>query len=385
MESVGALEDALEAAFALYDAEGEKSLRARYDIAFTRNFAVREGRRYDADILGRLVLAQADARLARSGWDSPASLVAATGQPVVAADRWSAAEERQWRMSVWDAVRNQTIDARWLRDRGVYGGMQGVWVDAARTRVLAPEGVAVAVRHTGRHYADDIDDRMAIYYYPQTTRPAARDWNEIEAVKNAGELHLPIFLIEEAVGGGRSVRLAWVVAADDHAGVFLFGFAEDEPRYLDMAEPETPFTVTTRRRRVAVQSERYERSPEFKFRVLRRHDGRCAVTGVGVPAVLDAAHVVPVEHGGSDDERNGLLLTATLHRAFDALLWAIEPQTLALRTRPRGPALADLRVGATSLRPGLRAPHLEALAWRWAHFKASSKAEQLDAALAAGS
>lgn len=235
----------------------------------------------------------------------------------------------------------------------------------------------MAVLHTGRHYADDVDDRMAIYYYPRTARPAARDRNEIDSVKNASELHLPIFLISEAPGGMRSARLAWVVAADDEAEVFLLEFAEAEPRHLDIAEPSTPFSLSTRRRRGRVEVQRYVRSPEFKFRVLHRHGGRCAISGVGVPAVLDAAHVVPVEHGGTDDERNGLLLTATLHRAFDAHLWAIEPGTHRIRAGLHGPSLADLRVRETALRDDIRPPHPDAVEWRWLHFRKRSGAAEL--------
>jgi hypothetical protein len=45
-----------------------------------------------------------------------------------------------------------------IRELKMYGGAQGVWVDAERTRGLAPEGgtVGVGLLHTGRHYADDL-------------------------------------------------------------------------------------------------------------------------------------------------------------------------------------------------------------------------------------
>ena len=73
-----------------------------------------------------------------------------------------------------------------------------------------------------------------------------------------------------------------------------------------------------RKHRSPAQVVRLERDPEFGFRVRRRFRGTCAVTGITVPAVLDAAHVIPVREGGSNDERNGLLLSATAHRALDA-------------------------------------------------------------------
>jgi predicted restriction endonuclease len=48
--------------------------------------------------------------------------------------------------------------------------------------------------------------------------------------------------------------------------------------------------------------------------------------------LLDAAHVRAYRDKGSDDPRNGLVLCATHHRAFDKKLFAIDPSTLQLPT-----------------------------------------------------
>lgn len=363
------LEDALEAAFAEYDVEGESRLRHRFDLGRPRHVTVRQGRRYDADLLGLLLLAQANQLATAQSAEDPWSIVAAAGRSVVPLSSWTTTDELNWRIDVWEAVKSTTVRASWLQERGVYRGEAGIFYDALRTRALAASGVAVAVRHNGRDYADDIDEKLAVYYYPHTNRSPAHDRNEVEALKTAGHLHLPVFFISDAPNAERSVELAWVVAADDEAEVFLLEFSESEPGNLDLAEPSTPFTADVPRRRVPARGSRTLRDPEFKFRVLHRYQGRCVVTGVGVPAVLDAAHVIPVEKGGPDDERNGLLLTATLHRALDANLWAIEPKTLELRTRPGGPTLKDLKVCETSLRSDLKQlPHPDALAWRWSSF-----------------
>ena len=49
-----------------------------------------------------------------------------------------------------------------MRELGIYGGAQGIWVDKARTGELTPggSGVTVSVLHTGQSYADD----LARYY-----------------------------------------------------------------------------------------------------------------------------------------------------------------------------------------------------------------------------
>ena len=67
------------------------------------------------------------------------------------------------------------------------------------------------------------------------------------------------------------------------------------------------------------------------------------MTDISVIQMLDGAHVVPVKNGGSDDLRNGLLLSASHHRAYDAHLWVVEPGTLRIVTRPDGPSLVDMK------------------------------------------
>ena len=50
----------------------------------------------------------------------------------------------------------------------------------------------------------------------------------------------------------------------------------------------------------------------FRERLMRDYQGRCAVTGCGVPELLDAAHLMPWRVG---DE--GILLRVDLHRMID--------------------------------------------------------------------
>ena len=77
------------------------------------------------------------------------------------------------------------IEPSQLREVGIYGGAQGIWVDKAHTAIpeLAADGVTVAILHTGRHYADDLSEDGVIYHYPKTSRPPARDAAEVQATK----------------------------------------------------------------------------------------------------------------------------------------------------------------------------------------------------------
>lgn len=58
----------------------------------------------------------------------------------------------------------------------------------------------------------------------------------------------------------------------------------------------------------------------------------CALTGLTLRALLDAAHIQSVEHGGPDEPDNGILLRADLHRLYDAGYFKIKPDgTLILK------------------------------------------------------
>lgn len=184
-----------------------------------------------------------------------------------------------------------------VRDLGIYGGAQGIWVDKAeRTGLLRSDGVAVGIRLTGRHYPDDLDASGVLYHYPQTNRPPSRDAAEIRAVKNAQELGLPIFVITEPDGrpSERVVRLGWVLDHDDTSEEFLIAFGDEAPKdyHPQHPGPEVPFVGTSREQRRKTATLSPSRDPRFKFRATKRYSGRCPLSGCQVPQMLQAAHVI---------------------------------------------------------------------------------------------
>jgi len=73
---------------------------------------------------------------------------------------------------------------------------------------------------------------------------------------------------------------------------------------------------------------RIARSVVFKENVRSEYNCTCAVTGVGIATPYDSyevesAHIVPISLGGSDDVRNGVSLSQTIHWAFDRGLFGI--------------------------------------------------------------
>lgn len=80
------------------------------------------------------------------------------------------------------------------------------------------------------------------------------------------------------------------------------------------------------RQRVVREVSRLTRAADFRQRVLFAYGNRCAVTRVQL-RLVDAAHILPVgSPRSSDNVRNGLALSPTYHRAFDAGLIYLDEQ-----------------------------------------------------------
>lgn len=264
------------------------------------------------------------------------------------------------------------MNPRTLHDIRLYGGAQGIWYDNRFTAGLGADGggAAVAVLHTGRHYADEFDSGGLIYHYPDTTR-RGKDDAEIKALRTTSELKLPIFVVTPSPGASsrRDVYFGFVEAYDDGAQIALIVFA-DEPAATPALSPtdDAPFDMWGGRegtRRTAVSRPSQAR---FKFSVLQRYGSECAVCPVTVPELLDAAHLAERRDLGSDDPRNGLVLCALHHRAFDAGLFGIDPESLAIRFAPSGPDAASLAISKASIAGAAAKPHRDALNWRWNRF-----------------
>ncbi|RAJ42829.1 HNH endonuclease [Kitasatospora sp. SolWspMP-SS2h] len=279
-------------------------------------------------------------------------------------------EEREWRLAVWRNLlerRNSsglvTTDA--VRSVGAYGNYRGIWVDKARTQRIHPHGVTIGLKHTGHHYPDDLSESGALYHYPSTKLPS-RDLAEVNATKAAAELQLPLFVITQH-GDFRGVHLAWVEGWEDESDLFLVSFGETPPvQVLDRdRSEEQPFQLegNRRQRRSGTVVTRPDQA-RFKLEVFQRYGPRCPFSGISVPQMIEAAHLRGDADGGSSDARNGLPMNAALHRAFDAHLFAINPDTLTAEARPGGPSLESMGI----VHPKLaleRSPHPEALRWRY--------------------
>jgi putative restriction endonuclease len=111
----------------------------------------------------------------------------------------------------------------------------------------------------------------------------------------------------------------------------------------------------------------------FRRAVLRAYGYRCAISGLslrnggGRPEV-QAAHIRPVGHQGSDSVRNGLALSGTLHWMFDRGLLSVADDLTILVSRNKvpGEVIARLIVPSGRLiapRDPRHCPHPANLRW----------------------
>lgn len=97
----------------------------------------------------------------------------------------------------------------------------------------------------------------------------------------------------------------------------------------DLELPETGETEQL----VLVKARRVQRF--FRNAVMIAYESRCAITGLAVPELLEAGHIVPwsVDPTRRADPRNGIVLNSLHHRAFDRGLIGLD-ESLQLMLSP---------------------------------------------------
>lgn len=94
----------------------------------------------------------------------------------------------------------------------------------------------------------------------------------------------------------------------------------------DQAPPPEASGLPASRQRVIEEVSRLSRDASFRRRVLFAYGQQCAVTRTQL-RLVEAAHILPIgAPGSSDDVRNGIALSPTYHRAYDAGLIFLDEQ-----------------------------------------------------------
>lgn len=141
-------------------------------------------------------------------------------------------------------------------------------------------------------------------------------------LRRAFELGLPIILLRKIDNGVYvPVFPVYVVADDQDARQFVLALDESlrflrDP--LHPSEAERSYAERVVRQRL--------HQPEFRGRVLRAYETRCAVCALRHGRLLDAAHIVgDRDEGGEPVVVNGLSMCKIHHAAYDSNLLGVSP------------------------------------------------------------
>jgi hypothetical protein len=105
-------------------------------------------------------------------------------------------------------------------------------------------------------------------------------------------------------------------------------------QHLNEAGAFDPNGVADARERVLSSIVRRRGQPAFRQHLLAAYNGRCAITGCNVAAVLEAAHIISYSGPDTNHPANGLLLRTDLHTLFDLKLVAVDEETMTLLVSP---------------------------------------------------
>jgi hypothetical protein len=135
-------------------------------------------------------------------------------------------------------------------------------------------------------------------------------------------------------------RIRARLAAADHGyqpktiqnwGTGLNAYAQFNAAHPVVVLPPTDDeAVRDARRRILADIIQREGQPEFRAALIAAYQGRCAVTGCEVLAVLEAAHIIPYLGRHSNLTSNGLLLRADIHTLFDRHLLGVRGDTITI-------------------------------------------------------
>lgn len=81
---------------------------------------------------------------------------------------------------------------------------------------------------------------------------------------------------------------------------------------------DSQLPASIERKRVLTSTLYRPNQARFRANVLSAFSGTCFLTGVQIPAVLEAAHIIPVSSHGTDIISNGLCLRTDVHRLYDS-------------------------------------------------------------------
>lgn len=195
-------------------------------------------------------------------------------------------------------------------------------------------------------------------------------------LREAMDAQIPIiYFLGFAPGFYHAIVPAFIVGWDAKTHTARIAFGDVNQTSLAL-----PHTASERRYALRSVKQRLHQA-SFRAAVIDAYKGRCALSRLPEPILLDAAHIVPDAHEklGQPVVTNGIPLSKIHHAAFDAHLIGIDPdfkihvseKLLMLEDGPMLEALKDLHGGYIN-KPSRDAdlPDRDRLALRFEQFKA---------------
>lgn len=171
-------------------------------------------------------------------------------------------------------------------------------------------------------YADsDSEDETGCFRYSLQGDNADNHHNRL--LSEAHDLRLPIiYFYGVAPGIYRAIYPCYV---DDIDGLFCQVSVSN--RLSETALRETPYQSDVINKKYLLRETRVRlHQASFRSAVLAAYGNTCAMTGLPIPKLLDAAHIIPDAHpDGSASVDNGICLSKIHHKAYDANLIGIDP------------------------------------------------------------
>lgn len=159
------------------------------------------------------------------------------------------------------------------------------------------------------------DETVDYAFMGQKPEAAENRWLR-EAMQNAVPI---IYFLGTSPGVYKALIPSYVIGWDASSLKARIAFGAEE-------EVRVPETAAERRYALRQVKQRLHQAT-FREAVISAYSGRCAVSGLREPVLLDAAHIIADKHEklGQPVIQNGLPLAKTHHAAFDAHLIGIDP------------------------------------------------------------
>ena len=286
--------------------------------------------------------------------------------------------ERTRRLMMWDEVQKiqneRPLTADDVRRLGCYGSARGIWRDIAKTGSITSSGKGVCVGISSRgKYEDEFGEETGTYDYPNTEQ-ISQDQGDIESLRTAMKLDLPLFLIRNSNEKGELVLSGKRRKVDQ---VFiLYDSPEDQSVVLTFSSGgrgdydllvEEGGSYEERATSIRTTKSKKRSQDLFRKRVFGRMGPKKCVLCDALPEIIEAAHIRPVADNGSDWGGNGIWLCRNHHSLFDLNKWCIDPAYLEV-VPDENCDLSSLQIMRSNIRHIKNTPDQEALKWRWEKF-----------------